>query len=81
MTDYITQLAMKIRPVDTKMLVDLIIAINRIGININQITRIANMNKNILQKDIDMLNINLAELQKLSRDIINIVTEPEDIDI
>lgn len=78
MTQYILALSEQKKIVVADELPELCRQIIRIGTNVNQIALVANTNKTVSQKQLDIVNTNLIEIQNLLGKLIDTIKNGED---
>lgn len=78
MTQYILALSEHKKIIVADELPELCRQIIRIGTNVNQIALVANTNKTVSQKQLDIVNTNLIEIQNLLSKLIDTIKNGED---
>ncbi|MBE6852674.1 MAG: plasmid mobilization relaxosome protein MobC [Ruminococcus sp.] len=78
MSNYILKLAEQKKIYSVDGIPELIRQIIRIGTNVNQIVMVANTNKSVSEKQIQIVNSNLEHIQKLLGDMIDVIKNSDD---
>ena len=78
MTEYIIAVSEQKKIIIADGMPELLKQIIKIGTNVNQITMVANSNKSVSSKQIDIVNDNLLKIQNLISDLIDQIKNSKD---
>lgn len=78
MSNYILKLSAQKKIYSVEGIPELIKQIIRIGTNVNQIVMVANTNKSVSEKQIQAVDYNLNQIQKLLSDMIDVIKNSDD---
>lgn len=78
MSQYILALSEQKKIIVADGLPELCRQIIKIGTNVNQIALVANTNKSVSDKQLDIVNLNLIKIQKLLGDLIDCIQNSND---
>ena len=78
MTEYIIAVSEQKKIIIADGMPELLKQIIKIGTNVNQITMVANSNKSVSSKQIDIVNDNLLKIQNLISDLIDEIKNSKD---
>lgn len=78
MSQYILALSEQKKIIVADGLPELCRQIIKIGTNVNQIALVANTNKSVSDKQLDIINLNLIKIQKLLGDLIDCIQNSKD---
>lgn len=78
MSQYLLALSEQKKIIVADELPELCRQIIRIGTNVNQITAVANTHKSVSEKQLDIVNLNLIEIQNLLGKLIDTIKNSDD---